>query len=113
MNITTAFVFISLGFTIAAFAIKGVSSAMLHFAAIVCWIIAGYILHSTLTLADNTYMPTATFLFATIMILIHIAGGINVMLSLRAAKPKQSTYDEEKEQLKQNIYDKTRRSRGY
>ena len=113
MSTTAILIVISLALTITAFSIKGIGSAMLHFAALVVWLVSGYAMYNSFTIANNTYIPIAGFLVATVMTLIHIAGGINVMLGLRPAKPGRLSYDEEKEQLKQNIYDKTRKPRGY
>lgn len=90
--------------TVLAFLKQGVRATMLHVASLIAWIISGYALYNLPYSTQNTYIPTALFMFATVMVLINLAASIMAIIAYYRTRPrKHPTYEEEQAAIKEEI----------
>lgn len=96
---------IILAIAIAAFFTKEVASAILHGVALVGWIIGGYLLYNQTYSNQNTYVQTAVFLFATILVIAHLAMLIISLFAYFASQKQKrlGTYDRDRQQVLDRI----------
>lgn len=74
---------------------------LLHFVALMLWIVAGYTMFNNIPPTGNTYLPTAIFIVCVAMVIVHLITVINIFLGRRKAP---LSYDEDKKATRDRIF---------
>lgn len=79
---------------------KGRENPLLHFVAMMLWIVSGYTMFNNIPPAGNTYLPTAIFIVCIAMVIVHLITVINIFLGRRKAP---LSYEDDKRQRRDQI----------